>query len=145
MNRIMDAAITTATVDIRILRVSGNKMTLAVFRQLPQIDPWDMNFRVQPGRELWGTVNYCPKDCEGPIGLWHSDYGRTAHHQHVVWACSGEISRVAFPTNRSLVLKDLQRKESSGFLGGPEAAKAIGEWHLLKNRISELPQLFIAV
>jgi hypothetical protein len=51
-----DIVITTATVDIQVIRIGTKQMTLAVFRQLPRKDIFDLsgNLLADP----WGWVNY---------------------------------------------------------------------------------------
>jgi len=74
-----NAQVSTATVEIRTLTVSGKQVTLAVFRQLrdgPLISG-DGTLSGVP----WGTVNYHPdKRCSGT-------------HMHVVWQLGGELRR----------------------------------------------------
>lgn len=55
-----DARITTATVEIQVMRIGSKQMTLAVFRQLPYKDIFntDGNLRARP----WGWVNYHHED-----------------------------------------------------------------------------------
>lgn len=38
--KVKDATVKTATVQLRIIEVNGNKMTLSVFKQIPESDPW---------------------------------------------------------------------------------------------------------
>lgn len=80
-----DATISTATVEIRTLTVSGKRMSLAVFRQLPYLHPflfteryedppgWAWCVRQQDG-EVWGWVNY-HAGC---------DFSQTGEHLHLV-------------------------------------------------------------
>jgi hypothetical protein len=75
-----EATITTATVEIRTLTVTGRQVTLAVFRQLleERIEDHDGRLRGEP----WGTVNYHPGKCaDGPA------------HLHVVWQLGDELRR----------------------------------------------------
>lgn len=77
---IHNAEITTATVQVKTLTISGKQVTLAVFRQLieAQLVSDDGSLAGLP----WGTVNYHPgKDCyEG-------------EHLHVVWQLGEELRR----------------------------------------------------
>jgi hypothetical protein len=76
-----EATITTATVEIRQLRVSGKQVTLAVFRQLEAegIMDWDTgSFRGLP----WGWVNYHP---EKTVCQYLRD------HRHIVWQRGDEL------------------------------------------------------
>jgi hypothetical protein len=63
-----NASLDTLAVTILALHVSGKQMTLAVFRQLPQ-------GHEAPNSELWGTVRYQIKD-EGYLWLVFSHNGR---------------------------------------------------------------------
>src|SRR5215510_10980403 len=53
---IIDVSISTATVDIQVMRIGTKQMTLAVFRQLPYRNIFDRSGTlVAP---TWGWVNY---------------------------------------------------------------------------------------
>lgn len=58
---VSDVAITTATVEIQVIRIGAKQMTLAVFRQLPHKDIFDDwgSLLADP----WGWINY---DWNGP-------------------------------------------------------------------------------
>lgn len=74
------AVISTATVEVKTLTLSGKQMTLAVFRQLPfgsLIDP-DGYLAGRP----WGHVNYHPDGCK-----------KLSWHRHVVWQRDGALYR----------------------------------------------------
>jgi hypothetical protein len=78
-----NAQVTTATVQIRTLTVSGKQVTLAVFRQLiekPVIDAGTGELAGLP----WGTVNYHPDK-------WCTEAGH--EHLHVVWQDGEELRR----------------------------------------------------
>ena len=62
------AALTTATVDVQVLRIGAKQMTLAVFKQLLRDD--DIT------GSMWGTVNY-------HHGSFNCDH--RGEHRHVVW------------------------------------------------------------
>jgi hypothetical protein len=55
-DHVTDITISTATVDIQVMRIGTKQMTLAVFRQLPEKDIFDCwgNLLAPP----WGWVNY---------------------------------------------------------------------------------------
>lgn len=76
-----NAQISTATVEIKTLTISGKQVTLAVFRQLIEqpLIASDGTLNGVP----WGTVNYHPDKCS-------SDDPR---HWHVVWQDGGELRR----------------------------------------------------
>jgi hypothetical protein len=77
---VRNAQVSTATVEIKTLTVSGKQVTLAVFRQLieaPLIaEDGSLN------GDAWGTVNYHPGKC-----------GDDAPHWHVVWQLGDELRR----------------------------------------------------
>lgn len=86
-----NATITTATVEMKTLTISGKQVTLSVFRQLieaPLIAD-DGTLNGVP----WGAVNYHPDKC-----------GDIADHWHIVWQRGAELrrARVAYrpPTTR---------------------------------------------
>lgn len=64
-----NAAIATASVEIKTLTVSGKQVTLAVFRQLQdrQLIHDDGTLAGQP----WGVVNYHPDKCANAPTHWH--------------------------------------------------------------------------
>jgi hypothetical protein len=75
-----NAQISTVSVEIKTLTVSGKQVTLAVFRQLI-----DEPLIGEDGRlkgVAWGTVNYHPDKC-----------GEDAPHWHVVWQLGDELRR----------------------------------------------------
>lgn len=81
---VRNAQVTTATVEIRTLTVSGKQVTQAVFRQLaesPVIDEATGELRGLP----WGTVNYHPD----PMCKHLSPDG----HLHVVWQDGRQLRR----------------------------------------------------
>lgn len=72
------AAVTTATVDVQVLRIGAKQMTLAVFRQLHRDDAFD--------GPMWGTVNYCHRLFDWPCDPKNPDW-----HQHIVWQDGNEL------------------------------------------------------
>ena len=80
---VQNAQITTATVEVKTLTISGKQVTLAVFRQLRE-EPLIAEDGTLSGVP-WGIVNYHPdKLCAG-IG----------EHWHVVWQLGQELLRSA--------------------------------------------------
>lgn len=83
------ATVKTASVDVRVLTISGKQVTLAVFRQLieePLVDTCDGTLAGVP----WGKVMYCPgKAC--------SLHDRSPGHLHVVWQKGDQLRRAAVP------------------------------------------------
>ena len=76
---VVEAKITTATVEIQTLTINGKQMTLAVFRQLQQEDIFDEEKGRLKGVP-WGIVNYFWGDCQ-------------PNHLHVVWQKGNELRR----------------------------------------------------
>lgn len=77
---VQNAAITTASVEIKTLTVSGKQVTLAVFRQL-QERPLVLEDGTLAGQP-WGVVNYHPDKCSGDPAHWH-----------VVWQEGSDLRR----------------------------------------------------
>lgn len=75
-----NAEITTASVEVKTLTISGKQVTLAVFRQLRE-EPLIAEDGTLNGLP-WGTVNYHPDKC-----------GSDAAHVHVVWQKGAELLR----------------------------------------------------
>lgn len=76
-----NATISTATVEMKTLTVSGKQVTLAVFRQLKEEDLLHPLNATVVG-DLWGTVNYHPDRCTD-----------APEHLHVVWQKGSELRR----------------------------------------------------
>jgi hypothetical protein len=72
------AIVTSATVDVHVLRIGAKQMTLAVFRQLHRDDALD--------GPMWGTVNYCHRLFDWPCDPKHPE-----GHQHIVWQDGSEL------------------------------------------------------
>ncbi|MFE7229879.1 hypothetical protein ACFVAF_04225 [Streptomyces sp. NPDC057596] len=91
-----NATITTATVEVKTLTISGKQVTLAVFRQLKKApliaDDGSLN------GEPWGIVNYHPDKC-----------GDEDEHWHVVWQRGPELLRATIP-----VVPDFNRRNYNG-------------------------------
>ena len=75
-------AINTATVELKVITVSNKKMTLSVFRQLPEVNPWTDSApqQLREGIEIWGYVSY-----------EHKNYAADGHH--VLFVEGGELRR----------------------------------------------------
>lgn len=90
-----NASITTATVEVKTLTVSGKQVTLAVFRQLIEealLHP--LNATV--AGDLWGTVNYHPDRCAD-----------APEHLHVVWQKDSELRRAHVTTPSQAAFRHL--------------------------------------
>lgn len=130
----LNATITTASVEVKTLTISGKQVTLAVFRQLPHrtlIDPDTLDFRGIP----WGHVNYHPGMC--------TRHFPPREHLHVVWqseAClhvdtvyrSREWARIE---ELKRMQDDLRFAELNMLMGCPTCDGVIDE-------VSLYPQLF---
>jgi hypothetical protein len=81
---VRNAEITTASVEIKTLTVSGKQVTLAVFRQLREV-PLVLDDGTLAGQP-WGIVNYHPDKCAG-----------AQEHWHIVWQQGAELRRSAVP------------------------------------------------
>jgi hypothetical protein len=77
-----NAQVSTASVQIKTLTISGKQVTLAVFRQLRE-EPLIAEDGTLNGTP-WGTVNYHPGKC-----------GNAEPHWHVVWQRGDELLRSA--------------------------------------------------
>ncbi|MGW2706562.1 hypothetical protein [Streptomyces sp. NPDC001340] len=77
-----NALITTASVEVKTLTISGKQVTLAVFRQLREesLIGEDGSLNGDP----WGVVNYHPEK-----------FGNAAPHWHVVWQRGSDLFRAA--------------------------------------------------
>ena len=127
-----NAEITTATVEVKTLTISGKQVTLAVFRQLPRRFPPDGS------GVLWGRVNYHPDKCEP--GSYDRERQRVRpYHCHFVWQSGNELFR-------GVCEKPGPEPQIAGIDGSQETVDA---WHAhrlaLWDELWSLPQLFIAV
>jgi hypothetical protein len=116
-----EASLTTMSVEIKSLIVSGKQMTLSVFRQLlraPLIDDKTGELRGVP----WGFVNYFWKDNEQR--RWNSQQARL----HVVWQQGDRLYR------------DLVECEWTWY-----DERKQENWQASVVVLRALPQLFIAV
>ncbi|MFC4034571.1 hypothetical protein ACFO3J_24285 [Streptomyces polygonati] len=80
-----NATITTASVEVKTLTISGKQVTLAVFRQLREENVLHPLNATVDG-DLWGTVNYHPDRCAD-----------APEHLHVVWQKGSELRRAHIP------------------------------------------------
>jgi len=77
-----NASLDTLAVTIRALHVSGKQMTLAVFKQLPELAAFTENGELGDF-EPWGTVRYAIKDC--------ADRWLVASKDGILYRCSLRI------------------------------------------------------
>src|SRR5262245_33574543 len=76
-----NAVIKTATVEVKALTISGRQVTLAVFRQLPDVDLISLS-DLRLNGVPWGHVNYHPDKCAD-----------NPEHLHVVWQEGARLLR----------------------------------------------------
>lgn len=152
-----DASLTSLSVTITALVVSGKQMTLAVFRQLPAAEALKENGQLAI-LGWWGRVRYSIKD-EG-VDEWI-----VAEHESALYRCAMPSARPWNPYEGELYRAEKQVKDAGRW---PHAAMAeIDGWRRraveLKTQSDEwektvrpqiarsraillaLPQLFIAV
>lgn len=84
-----NAQLSTATVQVRTLTISGKQVTLAVFRQLK--DEPIISGKGTLNGIPWGTVNYHPDRC-----------GDQPDHWHVVWQKGDELRRCSVEKRQPL-------------------------------------------
>lgn len=75
-----NAEIRTATVEVKTLSMSGKQVTLALFRQLREVELIDRDGRLNG--QPWGVVNYHADKCAD-----------AAPHLHVVWQSGNALYR----------------------------------------------------
>ncbi len=80
-----EAKIKTASVEVKTLSISGKQVTLAVFRQLDEVNVVDLE-TVSLRGVCWERVNYHPDKCGGD-----------GEHLHIVWQLGSSIYRSAAP------------------------------------------------
>lgn len=136
---VQQAQVSTATVEIKTLTVSGKQVTLAVFRQLQEEPLLDMKglFRGNP----WGRVNYHPPDCTGKSTQFST-------HIHGVWQKGEELRRATVQSAWLEASNALKFYRSKGLsredeLGARDLLEA--RFHERWQELHALPQLFIAV
>ena len=79
----------TATVTIRTLTIDNKQMTLAVFRQLPELGRLIVDNKLDNEISLWGIVRYKIKDGDDSTDVW------------VVAEEDGTLYRAAYPDHMS--------------------------------------------
>ena len=149
--RLERASIATATVSVRMIQIDKRKMTLALFRQLPEIKLCGGDGRANEEFSWWGRVNYQPQR-DGP-SMW------------MIGVLQGELCRASVSSYRyervetKIARYELMRCENltrRGALDDPDdLALAREEYEELFLRDSnldpvldaacEMPQLFIAI
>ena len=94
-----DVSITTATVEVAVMKLGGNKLTLAVFRQLPVKRLASLKVPVING-EVWGKVLYEVDS----VGV------------HIVWTNgTGELFRAPIPHKDEYCHSDAETQRLLGY------------------------------
>jgi hypothetical protein len=154
---INDVRISTATVDIQVMRIGSKQMTLAVFRQLPSKNI--LNERGNLLAHPWGWVNYdrgwelTPFVFSYEGVLYRSDvFQLQGHHNLVVKPIVKE--RYDYVSSRTIKTTTgkwhLRLPNDSSLIIGDFESEAGARAHL-ENRLKSVaileaaPQLFIAV
>lgn len=129
-----EATITTATVNIRTLRVGTKQLTQSVFRQLPKRVLIDYEAIKLLGT-VWGWVNYTPADRESDFRQFVAQFGDELcrcpvprDHRATQWE-NGLWSRPVSQAGTYVDCSDDQARR----------------WNQLMDRLRSAPQLFIAV
>lgn len=107
-----NAVIKTVAVEIKALTISGKQVTLAVFRQLPDVFLLD-HLTLEELGVPWGRVNYHPDKC--------SD---RPNHIHIVWQKGETLLRA---TMFEIPHFCVATQEELAMLSGEYAASIIGE------------------
>src|SRR5262249_54867539 len=98
------AIVTSATVDVQVLRIGAKQMTLAVFRQLLRDDDID--------GPKWGTVNYHHRLFPFPCKGYPDD-----EHAHLVWHKGNDLIHAALLLVDGYVSEHLRHaKQILGFV-----------------------------
>ncbi len=84
---VKDAQIKTVSVDIKALTINGKQMTLAVYRQLDQLEP-SLDTDI-----VWGRVNYCNKECPVILPTFRHEKKYPIEHMHFVWQRENSLYR----------------------------------------------------
>jgi hypothetical protein len=82
--RSQEAAIQTATVEVKTLTLKGRQLTLSVFRQIV-VEPILVHAdgEIKLAGTPWGRVHYFPPPCDKKGG----------DHLHIIWQKGGELRR----------------------------------------------------
>jgi hypothetical protein len=115
------AQISTATVEIKTLTISGKQVTLSVYRQLKKKDIFDSYYKLIG--TPWGIVNYNPDKCDD-MRIEEDK------HLHVVWQYGDELRRCCVEYYD--VVTHRTKETTHNYYSN---------WSLLRA----LPQLFISV
>ena len=138
--------ITTASVAIHTMKVGAKQVTLALFRQLPDLDWKDLD----PARDtVWGTVRY-------EIGVYRQwaviERGQVLYRvgvesdQHVLHRAGGHVDQNGTPWGHMRELAETCDR-AAGRMAFTQAEVMqllpVAEW--LEKQCERTPQLFIAV
>lgn len=85
--KVEDVTVNTAVITVQVMKLDRRQVTMAVFRQLPEVDP--LTAEGEWFGRPWGLVRYCPgKECRrgGP---------ESVSHDHLVLEKDGVLYRAA--------------------------------------------------
>ncbi len=148
-----DVAITTLSIEVKVMKIGKRQVTLAVFRQLPEeplIDHLTGKLKGIP----WGRVNYhieC-SDAVPVLTYGHETIRKvfqedgikfTVPHLHVVWQKGNELRRSVV---RDWTFREWPSyEEYVEFHADDEVENIAGAWMQSYRQLMALDQLFIAV
>lgn len=125
-----DATVRTLQIVVKAMTIGTKQVTLAVFRQLPRIDPLTEEGGLRPDIECWGHVNYPIKD-EG--------------EKWAVISCDGGLHRACI----DIVWRNVPNKHWYPTVAAyEEAVRKVGliqRQNATRRKLQETEQLFIAV
>jgi hypothetical protein len=147
-----NAVVSTATVEIKTLTLSGKQITLSVFRQIQE----DALVQLLSDRavlcgEPWGWVTYFWPGCLPRDGCSGELVKGTSDPLHVVWQLGSELRRSIVLGMAHIEEVTNDRIWRSKHLGCPVSdvqesnADLWQSYADLLDRLRDLPQLFIAI
>lgn len=83
-----EVTVSTATIEVKVMKLNNRQMTLAVFRQLKVEDLLDSDGKKKG--TPWGTINYHTDDCK--------DFYSKKSHLHVIWQKGDELRHAIVST-----------------------------------------------
>lgn len=100
-------AINTCTIAVKAITVNNKKMTLSVFRQLPEVNPWvnDWPPRLADNIQPWGFVRY--------------DFASYTGGVHILFTYQGELCRWHLPgghERKQVLVKAMPDKAGRNYL-----------------------------
>jgi hypothetical protein len=136
------AVLTTASIEVAVLRLDRRQVTAAVFRQVPERSPIAVDGGLIEGAMPWGHVNYWwPGDGERNR-YPHNKYSDPEYmaQLHLLWQLENNLYRVRLWGSSYYDLPGGSRYDAEGRVVGPSAIYEEKTFPMLAS----LPQLFIA-